>query len=306
MTIHNQPRPPLEMNILKTLNFRMQLNNDQQLHYHNYKKGYLGERKLANLLNKSLSSSPILLYDLLFEVNNTEFQIDCLLIFSNKIFLLEIKNYEGNFYFQNNNWYIVETKKEIRSPLQQLKRSELLLNEQLQKIECTIQIEPYIIFVNPEFTLYQSPINPHIIFPSQINQFIKKLNNEPSTLNSFHTNLATRLTNLHIKNSTYKRLPAYKYDHLKKGILCKHCSEFLATIVNVSFVCKNCGHREKVRPALLRCVKEYHLLFPTEKMTTNSIYEWSNKLVSKKAIRRTLQTYLSQKGNGKSIYYVFD
>lgn len=72
MTIHNQPRPPLEMNILKTLNFRMQLNNDQQLHYHNFtsKKAIL-ERKLANLLNQSISSFPILLYDLLFEVNNT-------------------------------------------------------------------------------------------------------------------------------------------------------------------------------------------------------------------------------------------
>lgn len=306
MTIHNQPRPPLEMDILKNLNLRMQLDNDQQLNYHNYKKGYIGERKLSDFLKQGLSSSPIILYDLLFEVNNTEFQIDCLLIFSNKIFLLEVKNYEGSYYFQNNNWYIVETKKEIRSPLQQLKRSELLLNDQLQKIGCTIQIEPYLIFINPEFTLYQSPINPYIIFPTQINQFIKKLNNEPSTLNSFHTNLATRLTNLHVKNSTHIRLPDYQYDHLKKGILCMHCNDFLTVVINVSFICENCGHHEKVRSAVLRCVKEYHLLFPVKKITTKSIYEWSNKLVSKKAIRRTLQTYLSQKGNGKSIHYVFD
>src|SRR5699024_6343915 len=106
-----------ELQILENLNLRIKLTKVEQLNYQNLEKGYIGERKFAGLLDKHLTKSPILLYDLLFKINNTEFQIDCLPIFSNKIYHFEIKNFEGNFYYDKDNWYVVETKKEIRSPL---------------------------------------------------------------------------------------------------------------------------------------------------------------------------------------------
>lgn len=147
----------------------MNLSTDDQLTYKNLKKGHLGELKFSRMLEKTLTKPPLLLYDLSLQQNNSKFQIDCLPIFNYKILLLEIKNFEGNFYFHNDNWYVVETRKEIRSPLMQLKRSELLLKELLQKLDHKIQVESYVIFVNQEFTLYQAPINSSIILPTQVN-----------------------------------------------------------------------------------------------------------------------------------------
>lgn len=242
MTLHSQPRPPIELRILEHLDLRMKLKKDDQMNYQNFKKGYLGERKFAGLLDRKLSNSPILLYDLLFKVNNTEFQIDCLPIYTNKIFLLEIKNFDGDFYYQNDNWYIVESKKEIRSPIQQLKRSELLLKEQLQKLGYNIHVDSYVIFVNQDFTLYQAPMNSQIILPTQINRFIKKLNEQSANLNKHHTKLADQLTDLHLTDSSHKRLPIYKYDDLRKGITCNQCATFLTPTPNKKFECRACHH----------------------------------------------------------------
>src|SRR5699024_3700086 len=218
MSIHHKPRPPVELQILENLNVRMNLSTDDQLTYKNLKKGYLGELKFARMLEKTLSKPPLLLYDLSLQLNNSKFQIDCLPIFNNKIFLLEIKNFEGDFYFHNDNWYVVETRKEIRSPLMQLKRSELLLKELLQKHGYKmLQVESYVIFVNQDFTLYQAPINSSIILPTQVNRFIKKLNNQSVPFNAQQTKLAKQLTDLHLTDSTHTNLPEYSYENLRKG-----------------------------------------------------------------------------------------
>ena len=304
MRPHSQPRPPTELQILENLNLRMKLTKDDQLNYQNLEKGYIGERKFARLLDKNLTNSPILLYDLRFKVNNTEFQIDCLPIFSNKIYHFEIKNFEGDFYYDNDNWYIVQTKKEIRSPLQQLKRCQILLKELLHKLGYNVQVESYIIFVNEEFTLYKAPINSQIILPTQVNRFIRRLNEQTAKINKYHTKLADQLVNLHIQDSSHKNIPTYEYDDLKKGITCKNCSSFLYLLKNNKFECQVCHHKENIRSSIFRCILEFNLLFPYKRITTNTIYQWCDGRASKRVIRNTLQENLISVGKGKSTHYI--
>jgi len=305
MSIHHKPRPPVELQILENLNVRMNLSTDDQLTYKNLKKGYLGELKFARMLEKTLSKPPLLLYDLSLQLNNSKFQIDCLPIFNNKILLLEIKNFEGDFYFHNDNWHVVETRKEIRSPLMQLKRSELLLKELIQKLGYKIQIESYVIFVNQEFTLYQAPINSSIILPTQVNRFIKKLNNQPAIPDRHQTKLSKQLTDLHLPDSTHTNVPEYSYENLRKGIVCRYCSTYISLSNNTNILCKVCDRKEKIRAAILRSIVEFKLLFPDRKITTSIIYDWCGGIVSKKVVRKTLQDNLRPSGKGRNVHYVF-
>lgn len=107
--------------------------------FYNLEKGYQGELMFYELLEVELTSKCIRLYDLLLECNQTEFQIDNLLIYQNTIIMNEVKNFDGDFFIKDNKWYAVSTRNEIRNPIQQLQRSEYLLRQLLQQISTSFQ-----------------------------------------------------------------------------------------------------------------------------------------------------------------------
>src|SRR5690606_17826779 len=112
----------------------MELSTNDKKNFYNLEKGYQGELMFYELLEEELTSKCICLYDLLLECNQTEFQIDNLLIYQNTIIMNEVKNFDGDFFIKDNKWYAVSTRKEIRNPIKQLQRSEYLLRQLLQQI----------------------------------------------------------------------------------------------------------------------------------------------------------------------------
>jgi hypothetical protein len=66
------------------------------------------------------------------------------------------------------------------------------------------QIDASVVFINPNFTLYQAPLNKPFIFPTQLDQYWDKLNTKPSKLNRKHKKLADQLISLHITESPYQ------------------------------------------------------------------------------------------------------
>lgn len=164
--------------------------------------------------------------------------------------------------------------------------------------------EPYLIFTNPSFFLYQAPVNLPAICPTQINRFIQKLNSIPFTPTQKHKNLKTCLNNLHLTSSTHVKLPNYSYKNLKKGMVCNHCQQFVSFSAYASVLCQHCGTREKLETAVHRSIMEFTTLFPGEKITTRIIQDWCHIVPSKKAIRRILMKYLHLAEKGKHAYYI--
>ena len=300
-----QASTPLELKVLDYLKPRMDFSVEQKLTYKNLRKGFEGERKLHNILVNQLSTNYIFLNDLLLEVDRMEFQIDTLLLSKDRLYLLEVKNYEGDFYLEHGNWFSVTSKKEIRNPLHQLKRSELLLQKLLQELNYNLPITPYIIFINPEFHLYQATLELPIIFPTQIKRFISNLNEKLFNQTTHQKDLATIFMERNLYQSTKQRLPIYQYEELRKGIVCRSCSYFLETIDFKKLICKNCSKNENVESAIMRNVDEFITLFPKRKITTNNIHDWCYIIESKKTIRRILKKHLNSYGKGKYTHYTF-
>jgi len=191
---------PEELKVLRILNNRMDLTSEQEKYYLYKEKGFEGEVQF-DLLTEQLQSDCLILNDLLLEVNNTFFQIDTLILFQEIIYLFEVKNYEGDYCYRKERFETISGK-EIKNSLDQLNRSTSLLRQLLQKFGYHLTIEAYVVFINPEFFLYQAPTDKPIIYPAQLPQLMRKLNNEPSKLltglqrlriNSFH---CTRLNPL--------------------------------------------------------------------------------------------------------------
>ncbi|MBO1003963.1 nuclease-related domain-containing protein [Pseudogracilibacillus auburnensis] len=302
---HSKPQPSKELIIFNHLYPRMNFSANEKLTYDNLKKGFIGEEKFYHILKKTLDPYQLVLFNLLLESNNTEFQIDNTIIIQNTIFLFEVKNFEGDYYFEGNKWYIVSSRKEIRNPLLQLQRTEFLFKQILQKLNVNFDVKSYIIFINEEFTLYQSPLGLPIIFPTQLNRFIKDLNSQPQKLTAHHTKLAKQLMEIHIEESRHSRLPKYEYNQLKKGIVCRFCPGFMSYLSYKKLVCNKCGEEEEIASSVMRSVAEFNLLFPEIKITTRAIHEWCVVVESKKTIRKILLKHLTFIQHGKYSYYAF-
>lgn len=165
---------PLKLRVLRLLNPRKNFSAEERRHYLNLEKGYQGE-VMFDRLTEELKSDRIVINDLCLEVNNTTFQIDTLIISQETIHPFEVKNYEGDYCYESDGFKSLYSKNEINNPLDQLKRSKLLLRQLLQSLGIHISIEGSVVFINPEFTLYQAPINAPIIYSSQLNRFFFNL-----------------------------------------------------------------------------------------------------------------------------------
>ncbi|MED3651652.1 nuclease-related domain-containing protein [Heyndrickxia sporothermodurans] len=292
---------PAELQVTQYLNWRMSLSPKEHSYYLNLEKGFIGEQRVDEWL-KNLSEDWLILDDLLLECNGTVFQIDKVLISNQKIYIFEVKNYEGDFYIEADNWYTLSGT-EIKNPLLQLQRSESLFRKLLQELGYHYQIESYIIFINPDFQLYQAPRDLPIIFPTQLNRFLNKLVTISPKIKDKHIKLAKHLVSLHIHTSPYKRTINYNFDNLKKGIICTQCHSFIAEFHKNVLICDSCGYKEKVTSAVLRSIEEYLFLFPEKKLTANAMYEWC-EIIPKKTIYKVLSKNFKIIGHGKYSYYL--
>lgn len=132
---------------------------------------------------------------------------------------------------------------------------------------------------------------------------MKKISESSSRLNKMHTKFVEILMSQHINESPFSRVRDYDYTTMRKGIICEKCKFFFVICNKRDLVCDTCSHKETVESAILRCTEEVKFLFPEKKITTNTIHEWCNTLVSKKTIRRILSRHFKKMGHGKYTYY---
>jgi DNA-directed RNA polymerase subunit RPC12/RpoP len=304
MEIYKPRTKPNDLIKLQLLKKRMSLSSKDKQYYQSLMKGYEGEVAF-DAYTESLSSEGIILNDLLFNVHNNILQIDSLIITPDKIHLLEIKNYEGDYYYKSDQIFTMSDT-EIINPLHQLNRSKYLFSQLLQSLRIKAQVIASVVFVNPHFMLYQAPIEQPYIFPTQIKPYLKEISSKSNHLNETHWKLAEKLRTHHITESQFSRLPEYNFEKLKKGITCRRCNSFSLKIDERYCVCKECGFKELVSEAVVRNVEEYAILFPDKKITVDTIYEWCKIVPAKKRISRILAKNFRKVGEYRWTYYVKD
>ena len=291
-----------ELLCMRHLNARMELTGADKFNYLAHEKGYEGEVAFDQL-TESLQEERYFINDLLLNVNHSYFQIDSMIISQGVIYLFEIKNFEGDYYLEENQLYSVTSKYENKNPVDQLKRSATLFRQLLQTQKLDFLVESLVVFINPNFTLYQAPIDQPIIFPTQVNRFLNKLNNTPSRLNAGHKKLAQTLLSLHQTKNPFVNIPEYNFEQLRKGIYCMSCQSFSILLKGHSIVCERCGGHEKIEQAILRNVEEVKRLFPNQKITAQFMYDWCKLNICKKTLSRILKNNYQMFGNAKDTHY---
>lgn len=292
-----------ELIAMRSLHHRMTISEKDNKRYANIVKGFEGEKRFDQL-TEALQADIYLLHDICLEQNHSVFQIDTLLISEKEIVLFEIKNYEGDFVYESGTFRIHSTNQEILNPLHQLNRSVTLLRSLMKRMTSNMTVKGYLVFINPEFTLFQAPVDAPIILPSQLKRFMESIDKTPSVLSREHRHLAEHLLQMHLPHSPYAREPHFQYQHLQKGILCLLCHSHMIRKNVCKTVCEKCGYAEGLDASIIRSTEELKLLFPDMRVTTPLVQEWCKIIDSPKTIRRVLAQNFTQKGSKKQRYYV--
>lgn len=301
----HQPMKSSAQHILDIVSKRTVLTEDQQKLLERLAAGYEGEMYFFKKLKAKLNNNPITLYNLYLKLNGSHFQIDCLLIFQNEIIIFEIKHYRGDFFIENNNWYTL-AKREIKNPIHQLQRTELMLRQFLNKHKSALKIRSFLIFNHPEFFLYQvSPQTP-IVFHGQLRPFIQQFKNIPCKIQQHHNEIASLLKSNHQSSSSFEYNTIYDYDSLKKGVICQTCNGFMVEDKRNNMRCVICGDVEDLRHAMIRTIKDYRILFPTNHIRIKSIIDWTNNSVSIYKTRKIIEEFAVLVPRGKNSYYLFN
>jgi hypothetical protein len=291
-----------ELLTLRSLNLRMDLSEKDAKKYYSVEKGFEGEKKFDEFL-ATIPGRWLTLNDLGLESDNNYFQVDTSLLFQGIIHLINVKNFEGDYYIDSNGQWFSGSDKLTKDPVEQLIRSENLFKQLLQELGFHFSVESYLVFINPEFHLYNAPRNLPAVFPTQLNRYKNKLFSISSNLNERHHKLAQKLVALHQTESPYTRYPEYHYEKLKKGIICVRGDSFIKNFEKHKLVCDKCGNVEAVESAVLRYIEEFALLFPEKKITVTTIQNWC-QIISKKTIRRILSKNFKEMGSSSATYYI--
>jgi len=293
---------PMELIALRHLNRRMELSSENKFQLWTMEKGFTGEM-IFDRMTENLAEERYIIDDLLLQVNNSYFQLDKVIIAQDGVYLIDVKYHEGDYYLDGDKLYSVRTNREYKNPVIQLTRSETLFRQLLQNLKMNHLVRAIVIFNNPEFTLYQAPMDQPIILPTQVNRFLKELNSTPSKLDDSHKKLAQTLLSLHQVKNPFATLPAYQYDKLEKGMYCRECGSLNTEIDDHDLVCGKCGTHERIEKAIVRHIEEIKVLFPEMKITTQIVYEWCNRKVSRRTFLRVLKKNYKAVGKTKDAYF---
>lgn len=294
---------PYDLKRQRILNWRIDLSEQDYRQYLFNEKGFEGEKKFDRMLDVLPDSSFFRLEDLLLEWNLSEFQLDTLLFSQSKIYHFEIKNNEGEHYIEDNKWYLMNGV-EINNPVDQKNRSGILLGKKLRALGARYPIESKVVFVNPEFTLFQAPKNLPIILPTQLNAYIRELSRTTTKPSPAQIQLAKKIASLHKPKSSHSRVSNYKYEDMKKGIHCAFCHSFSMQLKNRFLACEDYGHTEPVENGVMRMVEEFTLLEPDRRITVSVIFEWTGEIVSKKTLWKILSDHYQLVKKSRSTYYI--
>lgn len=289
---------PVALRIYDALNARMTLTAAQQRERQNYQRGYEGEVQLGNYFEK-LSFDHLVLQDLQLKENGVQVQIDALLLTGNAIHLYQVKNYSGSYDFQDDALHAQADF--VVDPLAQTRKSKPLIYNLVRKWGYRFQVEECVIFINPNFYIYQLPRDKPFVFHHQLPHHFGQIS-QGVWIDESHKRLAQKLLERHLHDYRSYELPHYEYAQLKKGIYCPQCYSFAHTNTRQTRIC-TCGYKETVREAIRRTAEEFRLLFPERKMTTSVIYDWCGRESYKQRIQEVMQEHFTVYGKCGGTYY---
>lgn len=303
--VFNQQNRLCEYNILSLKAKRMKLTNEEHQTLKRLQKGIQGEEMALEFIQKYGHPNWQIFRNVRFD-KNSPYEVDILVVGKMGWIGFEVKNYEGNFTYENGSCYY-EKNQMTRDIVAQTKRIHLKNSHLAQVLDAAISVKTALVFINQHNSIYirDYPSEIDIVLRNELKKYIQKAAEiESRSYNNISIEEQVEKI-LEVQIGTYQHLPIISeatYSKMKKGIYCPLCSNFYVRRNKKVFKC-DCGNREFVNQALKRTLEDYAILFHQKHLTLGEILDFIGNDVSKSTLYRVLKENYPFVGNTKARAY---
>lgn len=275
------------------------------------KAGFRGEEAVDYFL-KHLNEFTIIHDIRLAGGNDDFFQIDALLLYSNFILILEIKNISGTIYFDSAFNQLIQIKQDnergFLNPLIQAKRQQKELTKWLNDLKISMPVEYLIVNSNPSTVIKTSSYHKNaldrVLHPDQLPDRIERLKMK------YPLEILTAKELKKLGRSLVKKHCPANYDVLSyhdiqakeiiTGIQCPSCSRFSMKRARGTWKCAACSAPDK--EGHIKALQDYFFLIDSS--ITNHQFRSFTRLSSSNIAKKLLTALsLPYSGEKKSRTY---
>ncbi|WP_088006424.1 NERD domain-containing protein [Indiicoccus explosivorum] len=257
------------------------------------------------LVNKLEEVEPLAEFEVMagvsLTVDETPFQMDCLVLAANCALLLESKNIRGRLSFDEKTGEFTREEDGIvtvmPNPVWQLKKNLRLLNEWLARHQFAVPIAGAVVMTSPKALLLNVPHNCRVIklqqVPDTVLELLKAAPVKSAEGNPDRLSIALKAANQSFIHNRLCERFSIPFSDLRRGVYCPSCRTLSVKRDRRSWRCAKCGHAD----ARLHedAVHEY-VSFTDEPLTNRRLREFWG-LESRDVAYRVLKSLSSEKRN---------
>ncbi|WP_414043314.1 nuclease-related domain-containing protein [Macrococcus sp. EM39E] len=294
MFIKIAAKPP-QLVYLEEVHGRTHMTETDRRKYYNLKIGYEGEKKVYDYLNQFKQG--VCIWDVRLDISG-EIQYDFFVIVNGIIFVLEIKNYYGNYTYKDGNLKS-ESGFVSRDVFSQSSNERDKFEAFCFEHNIHFKIVNEVVFVNENFKVINNVEG--IKFHNMI-----AIENLAKYMCSFEITdediaIAELIIKHHIEKSKNEQKDYYPYDKMTRGLKCPECHRFLKVERSAKrqIVC-SCGHKMSKTEAICEAFEKIEML-KRDSVTATEVCEWVD--ISTTRIRKVLNEYCYKIGENKGRKY---
>ncbi|MBH0173775.1 NERD domain-containing protein [Fictibacillus sp. 23RED33] len=262
-----------------------------------YLSGHKGEQSIDFHLKDLPQKEYLFFHNLRIPHNDSYFQLDILILTPYYFFIIEVKNFSGKLYFDQDLFQLIRTynglEETFADPISQLKRQRYCLMDWLKSHHFSeIPVEAVVVISNPQTQIKVSPgrsevykwISHKINLPEKIRYFDQKHTVERLSMKDLRK-LSKALLKAHT-SPTPNLLQKYQIsqDDIVKGVACPSCGLIPMVRNKRKWFCPSCKCYS--RSAHIQALKDYSLLFGST--ITNSQFRDFIQLESRTIAKKLL------------------
>jgi hypothetical protein len=281
-----------------------------------HQSGVRGENSLNYFYRYLPSKDIILLHHVRILHMGYFFQMDTLLLSPHFCCILEIKNYSGHLYFDEEFGQLIRTidnKREVFDcPILQVQRQEFHLEKILTEHKLPqIPIESLVIITNPKAEIAISPnhieakrkVIKSAALKKKIEGFYQKHGKEDYSIKMIKKLMRVLKKADEPYDPNILELYGIDQNELIKGVLCPNCKYQPMVYLHAKWECLCCGTKSK--NGHVQALRDYALIISTT-ITNKECKDFLNLTTSKQAYHLLKSLNLPYTGENKARYYHLD
>src|SRR5699024_994528 len=234
-----------------------------------------------------------------------EVQFDALIVVDNVLIANEIKNYSGNYSYENGVWR-VRGKQITEDPPSQLSRAAGKLVKLRNESGFQFDIEKEIVFINPYFIFggdggmgASGGGSRQFVLRSRLRQYFRSLGNHTSGRSA--KVLGGEISG-RILADPYP-VPEPGYGGRGPRASCVKCARCAVEWKRFVSVCRRCSYDETVERLIVRTVVDFAVLSPDGDVTMRKIYNFLDQQLDTQKIQRWMSRYFQVVRNSSKSHY---